>query len=213
MDNTYTTRTAHTAIKYDPAEEHLQDIRRNMFSPAAILASPEEVYRLCDSFFHMKVHNRCPETNELRPIPPTAAGLAVHLGFASRQSMMNAIENEQYEEQSRYTVAFALTQIEEYVTEGALMDKLNVNMSKFTLSATLNVVEKKEINTNSQKTINYVISTAAPTSTDEAIEMDRLETALKEQTANDLMVSGRIKPTEAEATKNSTQHQVSLDDL
>lgn len=106
--------------------------------------------------------------------------------------MMRAVENENYPEESRNIIASALSQIEAYLTECALVDILNVPMTKFTLSSTLGVVEKREINTTEDKVIRYILSTADPIDDKEAEEIERLESTLEEQTKNELLVAGRL---------------------
>lgn len=164
-------------------------------NPRAILASPDDVLRLAQSYFYLKANNLDHTTDPPtpRPIPPTPAGLAVHLGFASRTQMMKAIEDTKHPEESRSIIAYALTQIEEYIMENALTDRLNVPMAKFTLSSTLGVIEKKEVNTTEDKTVRYVISTAEPVSKEEEEEISRLEALLQQQEENELMVAGRAE--------------------
>lgn len=161
-------------------------------SPFAILASPDDVFRLASTFF---------ATKEEQGKPPTPAGLATFMGFASRAQMMQALNNPKYPEESLHYLAHALTVIEATLSEDALTDKINVPMTKYLMSATLGVVEKKEVKETSDKTIRYVISTAEPSSPEEALEIQRLEEELERQTTAELTLAGKIKPTE-ESTHN-----------
>ncbi len=148
--------------------------RQHSYSPSAILANPDGLVQLIDTFFHLKLNNVDHHTNEVTPLPPTPAALASHLGFASRGIMMKAVDDPHHPEESRFLIASALTQIEAYLTENALIDRINVPMTKFTLSATLGVVEKKEVISQDDNKIQINILGVNTTTDVTTVEIDKI---------------------------------------
>lgn len=84
--------------------------------------------------------------------PPTVTGLALALGFNSRQSLLNYADKEEFMD----TITRAKSQIEEYA-ETRLFDKDGVNGAKFNLINNFRGwKEHKEVESNIKADVNNV---------------------------------------------------------
>ena len=126
--------------------------------------SPEEMQSLIDDYFDScKGHTLMvtdPDTGEEVPYlnkygnpvvmdakPPTVTGLALALGFVSRQALLNYQHRPEYEK----IVTIAKSRVEEY-TESRLFDKDGANGAKFSLINNFaGWKEKQDVNVGGQE--------------------------------------------------------------
>lgn len=85
--------------------------------------------------------------------PPTITGLALHLGFNSRQSLLNYQEEDEFLD----TITRAKSRVEQY-TEERLFDKDGANGAKFSLSNNFKGwAEKTEIDANVHRKLEELL--------------------------------------------------------
>jgi hypothetical protein len=80
--------------------------------------------------------------------PPTLAGLALHLGFESRQSIYDYEKKLRGKNQFSYVIKRARSAIEDWVESGMLMGKVPAIPGIFTLKNNHGWVDKQEIEVN-----------------------------------------------------------------
>lgn len=150
-------------------------------NPKIIMSRPDTLALLTRQYFDTLDALPPPEQR-----PPTAAGLTLFLGFSSTPMMLASATNVKYPEESRHIILSALTTIEDTLIAGGLTERLNVTMAKHILSAQHEVIPKKEIHEVNDTAIAIRVISHTPSSPTEALEMERLETLLIEQSATEL---------------------------
>ena len=177
-------------ISTQTTAQHKQPV--HSFSPAVILGRPDTLQRLTQSYFKQlspeAIEDLAPDASTPAPQadPPTAAGLALHLGFSSTNTMLNAATTPSYPEESRHIIMQALTAIEEGLVTLGLTDRINTSLTKHILSAQHNIIPKKEVHEVKDATVTIRVVSHNPSTQDEATEIDRLEQVLIEQTTSEL---------------------------
>ena len=108
----------------------------------------EEYFKMCEGEMLLKPDGQ-PMTNKkgiiyrIKPRPPTVTGLALHLGFTSRQALLNYRGKKEFLD----TVTRARSRIEQY-NEEALYSKETCNGAKFNLSNNFDGwAEKQQVTT------------------------------------------------------------------
>ncbi len=111
-------------------------------------AKIDEYFKICEGEMLLKPDGQ-PMTNKkgiiyrVKPRPPTVTGLALHLGFTSRQALLNYRGKKEFLD----TVTRARSRIEQY-NEEALYSKETCNGAKFNLSNNFEGwTEKQEVET------------------------------------------------------------------
>ena len=126
--------------------------------------TPKEMQQRIDAYFDdcagKVLEHVNPETGEREPVidkngntivigahPPTVTGLALALGFASRQALLNYQHRPEYER----VVTIAKSRVEEYA-ESRLFDKDGANGAKFSLTNNFEGwKEKQDVNVGGQE--------------------------------------------------------------
>lgn len=114
---------------------------------AAMQKKIDEYFKLCEGEIWLDEEGKPFTTDKgaliykVPPKPPTVTGLALALGFASRQALINY---QTKDEDFNDTITRAKSRIEEY-NETRLYDKEGVNGAKFNLSNNFGWNDKQEI--------------------------------------------------------------------
>lgn len=144
----------------------------------SIFKSAEEIQTKIDSYFEScqgtmlkndegePVLNKYGEPIYIDRKPYTVTGLALYLGFNSRQALLNYQEREEFND----TILRAKARIEEYA-ETRLYDKDGCNGAKFNLSNNFGWKERQEVeSTNTNVNLNKDITALTDAELEEELE-------------------------------------------
>jgi hypothetical protein len=165
-------------------------------TPRVIMSDVDAIQSLADSYFQLA---------DL----PNPAGLALHLGFSSAPVMINALGNESYSIHARHVLARQVSRIEDELTTKALLKLIDVPMTKFLLSARLNMAPKTEHSVDTNKTITIISASTEPTP-EEKPEVLRLEAAMSEQVEAERAV---LVPHAATQATTAAMRTITVEDL
>lgn len=129
---------------------------------------------------------------------PNIAGLCANLGTTPTQlkSLFRKVEETPEDpdlptEGAMAMLASAIMHIEATIVEGGLGGRFNAHMSKFILSAFHNRNEKVVSESNNTNQVTVRVESVSPISIEELRELERLETAMDEQSKGELIAMGR----------------------